>query len=160
MVSSGALVGTAVILNVLAFRHARNLRNYDPAAPGFVDTSFRYRRIRAGAWALAVSSGLALLTTVGSRTWFDRPGARWGAGAAGAASALAGAVLLLRSPPRIGSSTLTAPHRALGALLISVGVPLSTAPLTVRLHSRRGRGGSMQLGVGVAGLGLLVDLAY
>jgi len=133
-------MGTAFTLDLLAFRHAENLGRYDPAAPGFLNASVQYRRIRGAGFGMGIGGSAALLVTVSSRTWFDSDRFRWGALSAGVPASILGVVLFVRTPRRIADTTLTEPHRALGALLLGVGVSLSLVPLSAWLRRRIRRG--------------------
>lgn len=153
--SLGAVaLGAAFTLDVLAFRHAENLRGYDPTAAGFLNAALQYRRIRGAGLGMGIGGGTILGAAVSSRAWFDTASFRWGALTVGAASLVVGTALMVRTPPRLEESTLTAPHRALGALLVGVGGPLSLVPLNVQLRRRHRRAADRALVLVPTGYGL------
>lgn len=153
--SLGAVaLGTAFALDLLAFRHADNLRNYDSSAPGFLNATLQYRRIRGAGLGMGIGGGAILVAAVGSRAWFNTARFRWGALTVGAVSLAVGTALMVRTPPRLGDSTLTAPHRALGALFVGVGVPLLLVPLNIQLRRRHRRAADRALLLVPTGYGL------
>ncbi|HJL01784.1 MAG TPA: hypothetical protein RMH85_11760 [Polyangiaceae bacterium LLY-WYZ-15_(1-7)] len=122
--------GSALVLSALSFRQANALAEDDPTQGGFLGDALRYRRTRAASVYLSLSSSvLAQLAVLLGRGWRSRGPWRHVLGGVGAALVLAGAIVGLRRPPRLGESALTGAHRTVGALLVATGLPLALAPL-------------------------------
>ncbi len=142
-----------VALQGVTWSESGALATTDPTASGFLSRAQRYGEQRMGTIALAVSA--AVLASAATLVWPWRAGderAAWWIAAAGSALVVAGAVLVIRAPDRLGYTRLTDPVRELGALLVSGGAPLVLAPVAAWLNGELWGGGSnAEGGLAVAG---------
>lgn len=145
---------SAAALIVLTWRHARNLRAFPPEAPGFLGATLEYRRLRSAAVWSAVGGGVVLSASTITRLRSHGGVRRWWLFGGGAAIAVVGAALAIRTPSRIGATTLTEPNRALGVVMLATSVPLLLAPI----RSRQSR--SAPVVVGWTGRGITIGGAF
>jgi hypothetical protein len=124
-------------------RRARGLSERDPFETGYYSASNDYLRLRNSVAPLAVVGGLLMAQGLAISPRAPRWGSRWlryGALSASAALLVSGAVLSLRDPGTIRGD-VERPGRQLGAIFVSLALPLGTYGvahwLAGRTHAER-----------------------